>query len=85
VRAAIKQLALNYRGQALPPITVSVGIAEAPLHGESTQDLIRAADNALYAAKAKGRDRVIIAADPAPAVSADAREPLDTAHDHAAS
>ena len=40
------------------PITVSVGVAEFPMHGESTAAVIGAADSALYEAKAGGRDRV---------------------------
>ena len=43
----------------LAPITISVGVAE--LHGEheSPDELISAADAALYAAKADGRNRVV--------------------------
>ncbi|MBT2786166.1 MULTISPECIES: GGDEF domain-containing protein [unclassified Halomonas] len=38
-------------------IGVSVGIATAPVDGRNSHDLLRHADLALYAAKAKGRDR----------------------------
>ncbi|HSH45683.1 MAG TPA: GGDEF domain-containing protein [Longimicrobiales bacterium] len=40
------------------PMTVSAGIAEFSPHMESPGDLIAAADDALYRAKADGRDRV---------------------------
>jgi len=60
-RAALARLALNYRGAALPPVTVSVGVAQAPAHGATMSDLLRAADEALYLAKAQGRDRTVIA------------------------
>jgi len=38
-------------------IGVSVGVATAPTDGDNSHDLLRHADLALYAAKAKGRDR----------------------------
>ncbi|MDQ7731925.1 diguanylate cyclase [Halomonas sp. SpR1] len=41
-------------------IGVSVGIATAPVDGRSSHDLLRHADLALYAAKAKGRDRYML-------------------------
>jgi two-component system, cell cycle response regulator len=41
-------------------VTVSVGTAGYPRHGESPADLITTADRALYAAKAQGRDRVVV-------------------------
>jgi len=40
------------------PVTVSVGVAEFPMHGESASAVIGAADEALYEAKRRGRDRV---------------------------
>ena len=39
-------------------VTISIGVAEFPHHGKSRDDLIRAADAALYAAKQAGRNRV---------------------------
>ena len=47
--------------------TLSVGIASYPTHGSSPAELIRAADLALYQAKARGRNQVVIAADQEPA------------------
>lgn len=43
------------------PVTISTGVAECPRHGETRDDLIRAADAALYAAKQAGRNQVIVA------------------------
>ena len=43
------------------PVTVSIGVAAYPVHAHSAQDLVRAADMALYSAKASGRDCVALA------------------------
>jgi diguanylate cyclase (GGDEF)-like protein len=43
-------------------VTVSVGVAVYPEHGESPEALIMSADAALYEAKHNGRDRVVKAA-----------------------
>ncbi|MFW5879023.1 MAG: diguanylate cyclase [Myxococcota bacterium] len=42
-------------------VTISMGIAGFPRHGEHKQELIEKADQALYAAKESGRNRVVIA------------------------
>jgi diguanylate cyclase (GGDEF)-like protein len=39
-------------------VTLSVGVAEFPTHGEDDQRLVAAADEALYRAKEEGRNRV---------------------------
>jgi diguanylate cyclase (GGDEF)-like protein len=41
------------------PLTISFGVAEHPGDGATAGDLMRAADNALYAAKEAGRDRAM--------------------------
>jgi diguanylate cyclase (GGDEF)-like protein/PAS domain S-box-containing protein len=41
-------------------ITVSMGISAFPIHGEKKEELLRAADRALYAAKNSGRNRVMV-------------------------
>jgi diguanylate cyclase (GGDEF)-like protein len=46
----------------LPRLTVSAGVAAAPVHGTHLDELFRVADRALYAAKAAGKDRVHAAA-----------------------
>jgi diguanylate cyclase (GGDEF)-like protein len=44
------------------PITASFGVATLPDNAADASALIRAADRALYRAKADGRDRVVAAA-----------------------
>ncbi|HMA44485.1 MAG TPA: diguanylate cyclase [Gemmatimonadales bacterium] len=39
-------------------MTVSIGVAEFPLHGQTPEHIIAAADEALYEAKREGRDKV---------------------------
>jgi diguanylate cyclase (GGDEF)-like protein len=52
--------------------TVSIGVATFPEDGQGVRALVDAADAALYEAKARGRDRVVLAA---PGVSRAAPEP----------
>jgi diguanylate cyclase (GGDEF)-like protein len=59
--AAIRNIAAVSRGRALGPVSASMGVALYPNHGDTVRSLIRAADDALYQAKAHGRDRVILA------------------------
>ena len=42
------------------PLTISFGVVEHPSHGGGWTDLMRAADQALYAAKAGGRDQTVV-------------------------
>jgi diguanylate cyclase (GGDEF)-like protein/PAS domain S-box-containing protein len=56
----IKELKIRHGDQLVGTITVSAGVASAPEHGSTAADLVRAADNALYAAKQAGRDRVVV-------------------------
>lgn len=55
-----KRLDVQYRGMTLGPVTVSVGLAAFPEHGTEAAAVLRAADQALYRAKAEGRDRVVV-------------------------
>jgi diguanylate cyclase (GGDEF)-like protein/PAS domain S-box-containing protein len=60
IRQAIRHLSLHHRGQTLGTVTISAGIATYPTHADNPEDLIRAADEALYRAKKAGRDRVFV-------------------------
>lgn len=59
IRAVIRQLALKHRDQPLS-VRVSVGLALYPQHAIEPDALIRAADEAMYEAKAAGGDLVAV-------------------------
>lgn len=58
IRQDVKQIRLRYETQLLNTISVSIGVSCFPDDGTKTDELIQAADNALYRAKELGRDRV---------------------------
>ena len=74
VRRGIEALEVQHEGRNMGSVTVSCGVASFPAHADNMKDLIHAADKALYAAKANGRNQVTAAELPA-----DARETLETA------
>jgi diguanylate cyclase (GGDEF)-like protein len=61
LRAGIKVPVLDEANHPYPSVTMSVGVAAYPEHGTSVEELIHAADSAMYLAKARGRDRVVVA------------------------
>jgi len=61
IREKVPQLPVNQRGQLLESATVSLGVAIFPDHGATGEELLRAADDAMYQAKRGGRDRVVVA------------------------
>jgi diguanylate cyclase (GGDEF)-like protein len=61
-RVAAHQFALpSDRAETQLTVTVSIGIAELSHSAESWMSLIQRADRALYAAKERGRNRVVVA------------------------
>lgn len=69
LRRAVEQLRLPYRDAVLT-ITISLGVAEAEPATPSFEDVLRAADQAMYEAKRRGRNQVVSGA-VAATVSAD--------------
>ena len=63
LRQGMKDLRLDPSGPPMPNATMSIGVACSPDHGETREELIHAADVALYRAKAGGRDQVVVASD----------------------
>ncbi len=66
VRTAVSELLVSMKSHELPRVTISLGVAVAPGHADSGEMLRRRADEALYAAKRNGRNRVEIANDGSP-------------------
>jgi diguanylate cyclase (GGDEF)-like protein len=61
LRLEVKNLRLQYKNQALGPLTVSVGVAAFPEHGSTSEELLKVADQCLYESKARGRNVVTVA------------------------
>lgn len=60
IRQAVKNIQLKSEPQIDAKISISLGVACFPLHGLTAQEVIKAADTALYRAKKEGRDRVMV-------------------------
>jgi diguanylate cyclase (GGDEF)-like protein/PAS domain S-box-containing protein len=60
-RKGIKGLMVQQKDRLLGGITISIGIAGYPEHGQTVEALLRAVDVALYRAKEAGRDCVVVA------------------------
>ena len=58
IREALKQIRVTHRGRSIAPPSFSGGFAAFPEDGDTVEDLLRAADAALYVAKHEGRDRL---------------------------
>ena len=61
LRERIGNMSLYDEKTKLRAPTVSIGISKYPEHGDTSEKLIRAADNALFLAKQGGRNKVIVA------------------------
>ena len=60
LRQQVKQMNVEYAGQLLGTVSVSIGVAVYPEHGNTSAEVLRAADQALYRAKREGRDRICL-------------------------
>jgi diguanylate cyclase (GGDEF)-like protein len=61
VAEKIRKISFTTTGSVLQSITVSMGISMFPKHGCEIDELLRAADTALYQAKHSGRDCIVLA------------------------
>ncbi|MBI3914753.1 MAG: diguanylate cyclase [Chloroflexi bacterium] len=76
VHDQVKHLHVRVGGHLLEGITASLGVALYPNHAASSDDLLRAADHALYQAKKEGRNQVVVA-EPSTAMATDAPKPTE--------
>jgi diguanylate cyclase (GGDEF)-like protein/PAS domain S-box-containing protein len=74
----VRKMQVVLPGVTLDGITLSIGLAVMPLHVQHGDDLLAAADAALYAAKRAGRNRVVVS-DRLATVAAPGLTPADTA------
>jgi len=64
VAEKLRQMVSAYPFPGIPrPVTFSAGVADLPRHGRSRDELVHAADAAMYAAKQAGRNRVLVASE----------------------
>ena len=61
LREDLQQLTVTHAGQVLGKVTLSLGVAVFPGNGATAEELVHAADEALYRAKEEGRDRIVSA------------------------
>jgi diguanylate cyclase (GGDEF)-like protein/PAS domain S-box-containing protein len=66
LRRDLARMVVREDSQLIQAITVSMGLAYYPVHGQNSQSLLQAADRALYRAKDMGRDRIEVAAEGTP-------------------
>jgi diguanylate cyclase (GGDEF)-like protein len=78
IRAAVKALDLRFHGKRVGVLSASFGVALFPDHAADAEPLLSKADEALYGAKAAGRDRVVVSDAAAPAKRAAGTDPALT-------
>jgi diguanylate cyclase (GGDEF)-like protein/PAS domain S-box-containing protein len=61
LRQGVKQLHVQHAGRLLSLITISLGVACSPDNGISAEEVLLAADRAMFLAKEEGRDKVKVA------------------------
>jgi len=60
LRDGFRKMVVRHLDHKLEAVSFSMGVAGFPIHGLTSEDLLAAADEALYDAKAEGRNRVCI-------------------------
>ncbi|HEX7557235.1 MAG TPA: sensor domain-containing diguanylate cyclase [Leptolinea sp.] len=61
IRENTHKFCIQFEGQSLEAVTISLGVAIFPDDGSNSATVLKAADMALYSAKREGRDRVVVA------------------------
>jgi two-component system, cell cycle response regulator len=76
IRQHVSNSPLELTPGAIRVLTVSIGAASFPQHGRTTAKLVESADQALYAAKRTGRDRVLVSNRNLPTALIDDNDPI---------
>jgi diguanylate cyclase (GGDEF)-like protein len=79
LRMMATRIRVQAGGQLVGQITLSIGVAVFPDHGEDQDGLLRAADRALYQAKDAGRNQVALAVTEQAALMESAQKRLELA------
>ncbi|MAT42933.1 MAG: hypothetical protein CL609_11365 [Anaerolineaceae bacterium] len=61
IRKAVQLIRIPNKGHLIKPITITIGIATFPYHGQIYRELLQSADLALYQGKNQGKNCVVIA------------------------
>ncbi len=61
MREVTSHIHVQYEGQTLEAVTLSLGVAIFPVHGATKDLILKAVDTAMYRAKQDGRNRVVVA------------------------
>jgi diguanylate cyclase (GGDEF)-like protein len=61
LRKVVESLMLSFNNQALGQVTVRMGVAVYPKHGETGEAVLKVADDASYKARAIGKNCVVVA------------------------
>ncbi len=59
IRSKASQTSVELNGQQSPPLTITLGVANFPIHGQDVDSLLIAVDEAMYQGKMSGRSCVI--------------------------
>jgi len=61
IRGRVREMRIRSHETTLREVTVSIGVAMYPESGGTLEELLRASDRALYAAKHRGRNQLVLA------------------------
>ncbi len=59
LRSLVGEIRVRYHGEPLREVSLSIGLAMYPHQGETSDQVLRASDRALYQAKHRGRNQVV--------------------------